>query len=482
MRFLWVIFFFSCVVFGVQKSVQETIAECRKELSASSPAENRRAAVLVLGKYDAAEVTGLLKSCLKDSDVEVRRSALVALAEKPARLMLLGDALLECLADEDVHVRRLASSLLPDSHGVVRRVHEDTRRVTELLERGLRDSDEEVRRNVLLAAKYFPESVEREALEPFLSNDSPEMVAQAISLAVRAPEEEGRALLELLAPLAKHPSEEVRRTLAEALSDVPEAFPLLAKLSLDAAAAVRAQALISRGVRQFPEDTAFEADVLAELSKGESQELPAERLLGILFSSSPEAAWNFVREGLSAEASPRRQENAWTQVLRRKEWQELLTVPELCEAMTRLADQSRIRITLTTLLRKHAAELTPEQLRQLQESPLAACRKAVLDLCRSLPKNRQGDILMEALMDDDDAIRLQAVTMFSSVRPENWTAILLATLEDPNPVLQKAAAQGLSRVATSQEPVRIALIAWLPQCQDTELKARLERQLRVLAP
>ncbi|MCQ2396091.1 MAG: HEAT repeat domain-containing protein [Lentisphaeria bacterium] len=468
--------------------MQETISACLGDIrDTSSSPEKRRAAVLVLGKYDTPEVTDALGECLYDDDVVVRRSALVAISEIPMRLRLLAGSVINCLKDEDVHVRRLASSSLDLCLGGVvsggvrisagRAVQTQSRTgLARLLEDGLRDEDKEVRVNVLRSLRYSSAAVDFHAVLPFLEDDSPEVVCMAIQAIVNG---SGAVAdrLKVLKPFVRHENAAVRGVLCEKLAELPGALEFLRELSKDNVEDVRLVALIARGNLRDPNDSGLVEEMKTALSSGGLNTDKGERLLSLLASLSEEGAWRFVHDSLFDDSHAEVREAAWLQMLRHAEWQRRLNAAEMAAAMSRLAGNPRIRSMLISMLRKRAGEIGSAEVETLLSSPLASCRRSLLELVRNSPDERQEQILMELLMDDDAEIRLQAVRQISSMRPEGWEEILIATLEDPDDVLQLAAAQGLVKGGLTSQNSRDALRVWLPNCHDAAFRLRLERQL-----
>lgn len=487
MRILLAILFLLPLCFFAQQSVVETIAQCKEDLKVDAPLETRRSAVLVLGKYDTPEVTAILGRCLSDDDVEIRRSALAALAEDPLRLRAQAPVVLNCLLDDDVHIRRYASSLIPDCLGIVIRgavrLGPGSRIITsaskgipnasELLVHGLQDADPEVRRNVLQGAQYFDVSLPQEVVLPLLKDPSDEVVSMAISLSVNAVGD-STVFLENYKALLRHPNPQIRLTLASALAGRADALGILQKLSHDEVPKVRHQALQSRARIFSLEDEGLVDEIASALADSALVSEDGERLLSVLADVDSERAWQFIHGVLSGDGNSAMQESAWLQVVRHREWQESLELPLIVDALCQYSDNSRIRAMLLALLRKRTSELTSAEILRLQSSPLPSCRKIVFDLLRNLPAELQSEALMEALLDDDSALRLQAVNQFSSIRPQGWEAILIATLEDTDSALQHAAARGLLRGVTRNPEVKKALQDWLPQCTDASLRGQIE--------
>ncbi|GEM_PF-4602343 len=491
MRNLLAILLLAALVLPAQQGIRETLDQCKAELQAEMPVETRRSAVMVLGKYDTPEVTKILGGCLSDKDVEVRRSALAALAEKPERLRAQAPAILNCMKDEDVHIRRYASSLISDCIGISIRgsvqlspgsrittgASKSITNAAELLAHGLQDEDAEVRRNVLQGAQYFDVALPQKVVLPLLKDPSDQVVAQAISLAVRS-EGDANTLLEACKPLLRHPNPQIRLTLANALAYCPDATELLLALSRDENQKVRYQALLSRARASSSGDDGLVSEILNALSAGALASSEGERMLSLLADFQPESAWQFVRGVLEDDSNAALQETAWMQVVRHREWQERLELYQIVGAFCKFSDNSRIRMMLLSLLRKRAKELTAGELSRLQSSPLVSCRKVVFDLLRNLPSELQSEALTEALLDEDNSLRLQAVNQFSSLRPQGWEEILIATLEDPDAALQHAAAKGLMRDAKHNPEIKAALSAWLPKCADESLRTQIQNRLR----
>ncbi len=490
--FLTYLFFLGGLLLG-ELTQEETLQACRRHL-ASSEASERREAVLVLSKYEDPEVPGLLAQALGDRDASVRMAALVSLAENPAYVRQESAGVLACLQDSEVEIRRLASSLLPSCLGI----HVSGRvtvapgaRVTSgsgqgeegeaFLALALGDEDREVRKNALKATPFFAGSLPLAVVSPFLQEESPEEIALAVPLVVRANAPVSQRLA-ALRPLLSHPSPELRELLAKMLGEMPASWPVLEELSRDDVASVRGEALLS-WCRLAPEEQrgALAEEVGEFLESREGAGISAtllRRLLHALEEFSPEGAEAAVASLLAREFPQESREELWLQVLRHPEWQKTLAISTVADALATQGNVPSLRRVLLSLLRKKAGEMTREDLRRLQRSPQVEARQCVLELLRSLPRELREEAVMGALLDEDISLRAKALEVLSSLRPEGWEELLVATLDDPSPVLQMAAAQGLSRSGTLFPASREALSRWLPQCPEGELKKRLTQRLQ----
>lgn len=475
----------------VLSPVGKTIERCRGELK-SEAVGVRVSAVMVLGKYDLPEVGELLGEALGDPSEEVRLCALVALVEKPNLLRGQGARVMRLLRDGDVHVRRLASSHIPECMGIfvsgriqysggVRITTGDSSRPEfgDFIVSGLMDEDAEVRRNVLEGAQFYGLSLPFASVKGFLSDDNPQTVILATTLAVRS---DGNAaeILDALSPLVRHPSAGVRITLANSLGSLPGSLPLFRELSKDPSTSVASSALVARGRARFPEDLTLATEIRDFVRSEKPAAAEKERLLAILVEDADDATWEFLREILFGDSSSPLQGEAWIRVLRRDKLRDRLTVHELAEAMAKHASavNNSLRAMLVSNIRRRASELTKEDILVMQASPLAPSRKAVLDIIRVIPEPLRADALLEALLDEDTGIRTQAVGLLPTLRPEGWETLLIDTLSDTNPLLQQEAARGLLRSTSRAPEIQDALRNWLPKCPDSQLRERIERKLR----
>ncbi len=86
-------------------------------------------------------------------------------------------------------------------------------------------------------------------------------------------------------------------------------------------------------------------------------------------------------------------------------------------------------------------------------------------------------LLFNALLDEDDSVRVEAVRLVASLRPPEWKQILCDSLDDHSAAIATAAARGLLPVVGNDGAVADALKKYLPHCQDAALRRQLVERL-----
>ena len=458
-----------------------TLAQCREELQPDQPVELRRRATLVVGKYLTAEASGLLAQCLQDEDAVVRRNALVSIGEEQFHLRQNRDGVFKCLRDKEVNIRRLASSLLDEVLVVTTPVpkealSEEKEQLISDINAALADEDAEVRRNVLAALQYTSLSLDGGVLTPFLQETSTATVILAITpyLMSDAELEEKCAVL---MPLATRPEREIRLALAEALENMvsPTLLPLFQTLAKDELPEVRCCALFAL-LGLTPDDASLWQAIQHLLV---DDAVPAEsrvRLLEGLRGFPPEQSWPVLEPLLMRSQPERLRLTAWQILLPRKELQESLPTNQLIREF--LAEPApTIRRIQLSILRRRQAELTADDLAKLQSGGFADVRRAALSLSAGFSLEQRMEFLFNALLDEDDSVRGEAVRLVASLRPPEWKQILCDSLDDHSASIAVAAARGLLPVVGNDNAVADALKKYLPRCQDAALRRQLVERL-----
>jgi HEAT repeat protein len=469
------------------ESEAETLRKCLAEVRGADVAGRRRA-VMILGKYRAPLAISAVIACLRDTDVEVRRSAAVAVSEWDVVPQSAQAEVVRLVGDPDVQVRRVASAMLPEIVGgrfglgdvVILSGGEQpdgggprapTGETAEVLNRALGDSDVTVRRNVLTAARYLPGALRQEALETALSDPDREVRLLAVqNFAQLRGNEPVRG--EILARLAADADSMVRREAAGALARLGEAgYAGLERLAEDADAGVRARAVRElvqlqhpRGLELIERSMADEAIPLEErrgllvylgfygerakalltrLTTDRSPLLRAEAIRGL--SRLPGAAGGgpeFLVPCLTDESVD----------VRRTAAQGLL---QWCSAQRAAA----------------AAGVWPSgaDLAQLQGSPYADVRLLAVRLTLVLPPEARLDALTEACLDDDTPVRCEAILRLASLGSPAALDVVGRSLEDPEPEVAMAAVRALAMRPSDQS--RQLLQAYHDRCEDARVKA-----------
>lgn len=466
-------------------SEAETIARCLRELDSPDPAV-RRGAAMVIGKYDQPEAIAALRRCLQDGDAGIRHSALVSLAELTRFPMEAQSDLFRLLADPDVQVRRLASSLLRNAlgifirgpvrlQGIVRaRPLTDAGLAAQHLNRALADPDLVVRKNVLEAARFFPFPLQRDKLEAFLQDETPEIVVLALRVylnEIPAGEEAERA--RVLQPLLRHPARPVRLELAETAGSLGiEALPLLQALSRDPDPGVSLQGVYHLALRGDPQVLPqLTTMLLDENRSGEER----QKLLPLLRRLDTDALPIF--RTLLQSSSPSLRAEALRMLAFARQTGETAPPVPLAELLGCLDDSAPdVRQLARVLVQRHRTGLQQADFLKLLASPRQEVREMSLAL---MPRENHplcAAVIGEALLDENSAVRQQALALAAALRIPGWSELMLLSLEDENKNISELAARALLTQRTPE--VRAALKKYQTSCTDPKLLQLLDRVLR----
>jgi len=451
----------------------ETIAKCLRDLK--SPAvEDRRRAAMIIGKYRTPEAEQAILDCLTDQDAVVRQSALVALTEDrifpPAARM----PVFRLLRDPDVHIRRIASALIPEACGVslggpiaitsnitIRagggRSDDETEEALACLNHALSDDDPSVRRNVLSGARFFPKPLAPAKIETFFADSDAEVRTLALIAYTQViGQEEERAVR--LQTLTQDPIPAVRQELARTAARLGGAgTPILKSLLNDQDIAVRAEA-----VRQFAGQ--LDPDAFLPLSAMiHDRQLPTDlrKSLMPLLRVFPDKS-GLVYEELLVQGPPELQAEALRAIgADQKESRPLDFFLPFMQSPS-----APVRQTAATVITRRRQELTPEHIQTLITAKAAEARLLAVRACTTLPEPQRGEMLLDACLDADVAVRQQALLQIATFRPDGWQDVLLASLDDPNPDIRDTAARGLVRLPQPSPEIVTALQNHLETCQN----------------
>ena len=141
-------------------------------------------------------------------------------------------------------------------------------------------------------------------------------------------------------------------------------------------------------------------------------------------------------------------------------------------------ENASVRRILVQLLRQQRSALDFEGLLALQGSAHEDVRQAVFSLDSALPKEQREELTVNALLDDSEAVRLEAIRRLGTLRPPDWKQMLCDSLEDPSAAIAAAAARGLLAFARRDPVVTEALVNFLPRCEDVNLRRQLQERLQ----
>lgn len=461
---------------GGGEKQSQTIRKCLDDL-AHDDAGIRLGAVMILGKYpqDKLAQAGLVKA-LNDTDMRVRRGAVVSLADNDFFIPpQSAQALLNTLSDPDVQTRRLVSSMLVKivsslpreaftvQQGQTRSYKSRYLRAdAEKLSQGFADEDPLVRKNMLAVEFMLRDAVSADMIAGLLADPDPETRALAIpALRRRAGVS---TWLQLTSPLIADSAVPVRRALADAAAAErdPAALKTLQKLAEDVDITVRAPAVQGLFQLEIPVD---KERFLALINSPEVGVAGACRLISLYPVKGPETKEiltalthhetpAFRASALKAFAPVRRD-----LTLRSKE---ILPFLEDSDLMVRRAAQG--------LLLNHA-DLTAEEVKGLASSPHPDVRLFALTFSRTLPEKTGNAILEELLLDEDTGVRQQVLAEYGRRKHADALTILAASLDDDNAEIRLTAAMVLLRMRTPA--ARQVLTAAARETQDEDFKRTL---------
>ena len=463
------------------ETVAETIARCLKDL-AQDNVDQRRRAVLVLGKYNHPAARAAMRQSLNDPDATIRQSALVALSELTATPTGLVKPVLERLADPNVHIRRIAASLLPqllrripnrigtpggqDATGIafLRRDPE----ARELLNRAVAEDDPVLRKNLLILDGVVPGLFRSEVLDACLAAADPEVRLLALRACARA-KPQSEPLPAPLRRLVTDPNDTVRAEFARLLGSAGDAaIPLWRRMAAeDPAPVVRAQAVTQLVVRRDP--AAFE--LLQQTIR--NPELPARQCDSLisLLGSFGERALPMLTE-IATAAAPSGRASA-VRTLGRTAGTAL---PASFFADLTATPTSAVRLAALNVLQLRVRDLDQAALNQLLESPYADVRTAAVRLSGSLPRDAAAILIGDALLDEDLDVRIAAIRVAGLRSVPDWARLLRLSLQDPSMEIRRATADTLLRRNDAQS--RQILNGYLTAEPNPDLASYVRQQLQ----
>ena len=460
-----------------RETEEETIAKCLRDLK-SEDVDARRRAAMVIGKYRTLATEMAVIQCLRDPDRQVRQSALVSLTEERFLPAAARMDVFRLLLDSDVHIRRLASAMIPEASGVMirgpvqirgntviqaggNRSNDDNAEALLILNQALDDEDFSVRRNVLAAARYFPEPLEPERLVKFFKDDSKEVRALALAQYGRTPVAAEEAA-KIIAPLANDPEPSVRLEVARLAGRYEKhGDDILAKLLEDKDVAVRVEAV--RAYANHLNENAFEP--LDENLPGDYRRLLLIPLRDYGEQSIP--VFEGILKGKNATLAVDAMNLLATN--RAKTLPPAFFVPYLD------AQHEDIRKGAMRALNIMARELSADDIRLIMKCKSREGKMLGMRMSSRLQRDERLQLMQDACLDDDVEVRVYGLREIGLLRPDGWDEMLLASLEDPSEQIQQIAAEGLSRFPT--EKIQNALREYLPNCKDIRVQRIIQRAL-----
>ncbi|MBP5673494.1 MAG: HEAT repeat domain-containing protein [Victivallales bacterium] len=466
-----------------RETEDQTIAKCLRDLK-SDDVEARRRAAMVIGKYQTPDAEAAVIQCLRDPDRQVRQSALVSLTEERFLPTKARMDIFRLLRDPDVHIRRLASSMLPEASGVMvrgpiqvdgnvvirsggGRSEADNAEVMGILNEALDDSDFSVRRNVLAAARYFPQPLESSRMEKFFHDESAEVRVLALTLYNRSLNMDAAHAIAAVAPLVEDPEPPVRQEVARFAHRLGKpGDELLKKLLDDKDIAVKVEAI--RAYANHLNDNAF--DPLAKLILDENVPADYRRLLLPPLRDFGERSFPVYESLLNGRnATLAAYAMNVLAIDRSKRFPPSFFIKFLD------SPHDDVRKGAIRALNIMSRDLKGDDICQIMKSKSHDGKILGLRMCSRLDREERIQILQDACLDDDEDVRTLGLHELGILRPDGWTELLLASLEDPSEQIRQTAAEGLCNYPTAE--IQAALRNYLPNCKDLRTQRMIQRAL-----
>jgi len=407
----------------------------------SDSAEIRRAAVLILGKYQRPDAIASLIRMLGDPAADVRRAALVSLVENLSVPQSAAIPILDMLADEDIHVRRIASAAIPNvafmiesmrfdqkSGKIVRQDMPEKTRAAIL--GAYRDADAGVRKNMLAGHPYLQSYAPAEALSPLLDDPDRDVKLCAIDRIFRLLSPGKRK--EAAAKLAQDKDDLVKLKLLKTLRTCPKdpaLMKILEQFCASPSPEIRSEALLCSvywGVKPdlaVLEKAIFDPELTSDLKKdfisllsiysAEAKPLLKKIIAESEISLKAQALDILLAIGADSISDAERLDYLES------------PIPELRAASLRHLSQM--------------ARLDKELLGKICASKYPELRLKSAQLSASMPEENAKKILDELILDDDDEVRSAALQSYARRRIPGWIQLLRQTLEDENPRISETA-------------------------------------------
>lgn len=443
-----------------QTERQQTVARALRNLQ-SEVADERRAAVMLLGKYNLPEAREGVISALTDESGAVRLAAVVSLFESPRGLPRHAQwQVLALLGDEEVSVRRIVSNVLPfvasafpvsfdrERRESIRDYPEEFRR---LIKNAFSDEDPLVRRNMISNYRQLHLPLPEDRMVALLHDEDPEVAIIALQTADRALSSstfsrEAKHLastrdrtyrLNLTRMLAHHREADALEALRTLSGDEDRQIRLEASLALFISAPSREDyhTLIEnlQEGRLFPETT--------------EKILQAAAHLGV-------AGKPFLVEGLEHPSTLYRRTSAQTLF---SYFPREVAFSDLSKL---LHDDARdIRERAQHFLLRMGHIWSAEEVSSLASSPHSANRLAVLELLPRLPRETRVDLLQELLLDDHHEVQANSLLLIAREQIPGWESILFRATRLDSPQIRRNAIQGLMANPTEQSVEYLQRIA-----------------------
>ncbi len=432
---------------------QATIDRALVDLRSRSP-EIRKGAVMLLGKYEAAEARNAVLGALSDADAAVRFAAVVSVLERRSYESAAEvETVMNVLDDPEVDIRRAVSTSIGTLAGIRSQI---LNRQAILANRALLgqlpilplsiqlkmvnaflDTDVVVRRNMISRYNFLGINIPPEVFVRLLQDEDLEVRSSVLPLAARYLE--FPLFVEKAAVVADDESPILRLSLIRELYPRSALRPirLLQKLTQDedpeVATAAKLQlfnnapdlGLYQSLVERFDEGrlNANQSERLVQLVERLEEVEEREGYLLQFLEFSEEslrviAARHFFNFGLEER------------------------YPE--KLITLLEDPSmNVRSQVISHYSRHRDKLQSIGWEVWLTSEFKDVRLALVRLSSGLSRDEAEGLLFDLLLDDEIDVRVEALNMYSRLRLEGFEKVLEMTLRDENVTIQKRAVQNI---------------------------------------
>ena len=419
-----------------RESEAETIRKCLQDLKSDST-EVRKRAVLILGKYSNPLARKAMIQSLSDTDSGIRRSALVALTERP----LTRDAvepMLKMVGDLDVHIRRIASSYIPEimrGYRIPRHLQRNLGNLTNwspelrnIIQQSFHDSDAIVRKNMMTHHHHFRNFLSKETLVKLLNDTDRDVRILALDASSALFRDD--KLVETVAILSSDPDPAVRRRLTEILGNARSetAKKILKMLTEDTDFEISTKAYIAL-FRQ--PDFSYYAELRKRLDNPQIKSRTLSKIINLFPLMGNKDGADALRELFKHPESTIRKIalKVYGQSFRKDTDADLFV-----ELMN---DPSKsIRETAAEVLRQ-LRKIDVGHVEKLAASPYRDVRDTALTIAAKLSMSDKKIILMELILDEIVDIRLRALGEIIRQKVDGWKLIAQQTLTDDNLEIQQ---------------------------------------------
>lgn len=460
---------------------QQTVERNLENLSSSSP-DKRRAAVMLLGKYNLPAARQGVIQALEDSHSSVRLAALVSLFESPSMLPNHAQQrVVQMIGDEDVSIRRIVANVLPFViHAYPVRFVPGNRHpsrhfpyeVETLLVAAFSDEDALVRRNLVSRFRSLNIALENEALVKLLHDEDEEVAMLSLEIGHRhlSPQEFASEMKLLVNRWDRLYRLHVTRYLRNNRS--PEAIATLEILQQDE----DRQVALEAGLALFQNRPGKDRyrTLIDELNTGRLYPETTAQIIESATLLGREGA-PFLLEGIDHSSALYRR-HCWQTVL--VYFPDQITFDHL---WTGLHDDSRdVRELAGRFLLRQANRWSGEDIARLAESSRSDNRQAAIDMIHRADPALRRSLLTELLLDEIPEVQNRAIIALSQHQVEGWETLLYRATRLPGTYLQVAALSGLLNQPTPEAIRRLK--QFLEENPETPYRAQIQSVLSQQSP